>query len=102
MPPEFVFVASCARMGWKYSHTPIGSRAMQVEKLIYMANQIGKFFAPQGAEAEIAGVEDHLRRFWDPRMRAQIVDPVREGGVGLDTNVALAVARLGAAADRHP
>jgi formate dehydrogenase subunit delta len=67
---------------------------MQIEKLVYMANQIGKFFAPQGAEAEIAGVEDHLRKFWDPRMRTQIIDHVRGGGSGLDTNVALAVARL--------
>ena len=68
---------------------------MQIEKLIYMANQIGKFFAPQGAGAQIAGVEDHLRRFWDPRMRTQLIDHVRGGGGGLDTNVASAVVRLG-------
>ena len=76
---------------------------MQIEKLVYMANQIGKFFAAQGAEAEIAGVADHLRKFWDPRMRTQIINHVREGGGGLDTNVAVAVARLSAnaAADKQ-
>jgi formate dehydrogenase subunit delta len=73
---------------------------MQIEKLVYMANQIGKFFAPQGGEAEIAGVADHLRKFWDPRMRAQIIDHVRQGGSGLDANVALAVERLGASEKR--
>jgi formate dehydrogenase subunit delta len=39
-------------------------------KLVKMANQIAAFFE---AEVDVAraqaGVVDHLRRFWDPRMR---------------------------------
>lgn len=67
---------------------------MQIEKLVYMANQIGKFFAAQGDEAAIAGIADHLKKFWDPRMRAQILAHVDAGGAGLDPNVAAALAKL--------
>lgn len=67
---------------------------MQIEKLVYMANQIGKFFAIQGEEAAVAGIADHLRKFWDPRMRAQILAHLDAGGAGLDTNVRAAIARL--------
>ena len=67
---------------------------MQTEKLIYMANQIGKFFAAQGDEAAVAGVADHLKKFWDPRMRAQLLAHVDAGGAGLEPSVAAAVAKL--------
>ncbi len=67
---------------------------MQIEKLVTMANQIGKFFAAQGEEATVAGVADHLRRFWDPRMRAQILAHLDAGGAGLIPHVAAAVAKL--------
>ncbi|MEZ5994381.1 MAG: formate dehydrogenase subunit delta [Hyphomonadaceae bacterium] len=67
---------------------------MKTDKLVYMANQIGKYFAAQGDEAAIAGVADHLKKFWDPRMRAEIVAHYKAGGAGLDGAVAKAVARL--------
>ncbi len=67
---------------------------MKTEKLVYMANQIGKYFAAQGPEAAIAGVADHLKRFWDPRMRAEIIAHVHSGGAGLDAHVKQAIARL--------
>ena len=51
-------------------------------KLIYMANQIARFFAAQG-DAAAAGVADHLRAFWDPTMRAEIMAWVQGGGDGL-------------------
>jgi formate dehydrogenase subunit delta len=43
------------------------------EKLIYMANQIAAFFAAQGRERAVAGVADHLKRFWEPHMRARLL-----------------------------
>lgn len=67
---------------------------MQIEKLVHMANQIGKFFAAQGQEAEIAGVADHLKKFWDPRMRAQIYEHLAKDGGGLDANVRAGIERL--------
>ena len=68
---------------------------MNAARLVYMANQIGKFFTAQGEAQATAGVEDHLRRFWDPRMRREIVAFVAGGGEGLDPAVKAAVERLG-------
>ena len=43
------------------------------DKLVYMANQIGKFFASQGAEGAIARRSPSTSsKFWDPRMRTAI------------------------------
>jgi len=71
---------------------------MSPERLVYMANQIGKFFASQGPDQAVAGTLDHIRKFWDPRMRAGIVAYVDGGGVGLEPNVREAVGRLKAEA----
>jgi formate dehydrogenase subunit delta len=47
---------------------------MSHDKLAYMANQIGKFFAHQkDDDRAIAAINDHIRKFWDPRMRRQIL-----------------------------
>jgi formate dehydrogenase subunit delta len=43
------------------------------EKLIYMANQIAGFFAAQGDERAVAGIANHLERFWDPQMRRRLL-----------------------------
>lgn len=67
---------------------------MSREKLVYMANQIGRFFASQGPDEAVAGTFDHLRKFWDPRMRKEIVAYLDAGGTGLDPNVREAVLRL--------
>ncbi len=73
---------------------------MSPDKLVYMANQIGKFFASQGHDKAVAGVADHLARFWDPRMRAAIIAHLGAGGVGLDPPVREAVDKLRAAQKR--
>ena len=67
---------------------------MLVDKLVYMANQIGKFFASQGEEKAVAATADHLRKFWDPRMRTEILAHLDAGGAGLDPLVRRAVERL--------
>ena len=67
---------------------------MSPDKLVYMANQIGKFFASQGHDKAVAGVAEHLTKFWDPRMRAAIIAHLEAGGVGLDPPVREAVDRL--------
>ena len=64
------------------------------KKLIYMANQIGKFFAPQGHDKTVAGVANHLAKFWDPSMRKKIFHHLNEGGEGLDPPVKEAVQTL--------
>ena len=67
---------------------------MSLDKLVYMANQIGKFFATQGSEQAAAGTADHIKKFWDPRMRDQILAHLQAGGQGLDPVVRLALERL--------
>ncbi|MBA3810406.1 MAG: formate dehydrogenase subunit delta [Caulobacteraceae bacterium] len=74
---------------------------MDAARLVHMANQIGKFFHAQGEAAAAAGVEDHLRRFWDPRMRREIAAYLEAGGQGLDPAPRAAVARLGRPEDAH-
>ena len=58
---------------------------MDASKLYKMANDIGAFFEadPDKARA-LAGVADHLRRFWDPRMRRALYSRLdAQGGDGL-------------------
>jgi formate dehydrogenase subunit delta len=64
---------------------------MDVERLTYMANQIGKFFAHKPEAEAVAGIANHMRQFWDPRMRAAIL---ASDGAGLDPLPRAAVARL--------
>jgi formate dehydrogenase subunit delta len=58
---------------------------MEPQKLIKMANEIGAFFATDEDLARAqAGVADHLRRFWDPRMRRELYGWLDDhGGEGL-------------------
>ena len=67
------------------------------DRLVYMANQIGKFFQSQGHHQAVAGVADHIRKFWDPRMRKAIFAHLDAGGAGLDPNVLEAIESLKAA-----
>ena len=46
-------------------------------KLVMMANQIGKFYVPQKQVEPVGAIATHLRKFWDPRMRAAIISPSR-------------------------
>jgi formate dehydrogenase subunit delta len=65
---------------------------MSPDKLAYMANQIGKFFAHQPHEKAVAAIADHLKRFWDPRMRGEIIASL--DSVELDPSAREAVERL--------
>jgi formate dehydrogenase subunit delta len=67
------------------------------DKLIYMANQIGKFWVSQGADKAPAAIAEHIRKFWDPRMRAIILAHLQNGGDGLDPAARAAIERLAAA-----
>ena len=72
---------------------------MKIEYLVKMANDVGNFFAAEAeGEAAVNAVAGHLRRFWEPRMRAQIVAHQVQGGVGLSDVARRAVALLAAEA----
>jgi formate dehydrogenase subunit delta len=56
--------------------------------------RIRKFFAPQEHETAVAGIANHLTKFWDPSMRKKIVRHLSEGGEELDPLVREAVQTL--------
>jgi formate dehydrogenase subunit delta len=64
------------------------------DKLVYLANQIGKFFVSQGEDQAVEGIATHLKKFWDPRMRAAILAHLAAGGAGLDPKVKAVVESL--------
>ena len=70
-----------------------------LDRLIYMANQIGKFFQSQGHDHAVSGIADHIHKFWDPRMLKAIFAHLDAGGAGLDPNVREAIAELKANAE---
>lgn len=63
-------------------------------KLVYMANQIGTFFKSQGQDVAVKGISEHIRKFWDPRMRSKIFAHLDQGGEGLDPLVREALGTL--------
>ena len=67
---------------------------MSPDRLIYMANQIGKFFASQGAGKAVPGIAEHIKKFWDPRMKSAILAHLDKGGEGLEPAVRDAIATL--------
>jgi formate dehydrogenase subunit delta len=69
---------------------------MNLAHLHHMANQIARNFAVQGEAKAVAATTQHLRDFWDPRMRAAVMDGDRDG---LSAIAKAAVEGLGGAVD---
>lgn len=66
---------------------------MEVHRLVKMANDIGAFFE---RDDDSGGVANHIRMFWDPRMRREILVHLDEtGGAGLKPIVREALRRHG-------
>jgi formate dehydrogenase subunit delta len=68
---------------------------MSHDKLAYMANQIGRFFQSQKPETAVAGIEDHILKFWDKRMRRAIIAQLADGTAQLDPPVRQAIENIG-------
>lgn len=57
---------------------------MNTDHLIKMANEIAAFFAGEsGAQQAPQDVATHFKKFWDPRMRREIVAHYHQGAAGL-------------------
>jgi formate dehydrogenase subunit delta len=65
---------------------------MDVQNLIKMANRIGDFFEamPDHDEA-IDGIGNHISKFWEKRMRREIINYVESGGTDLHPLVVEAI-----------
>ena len=56
------------------------------EHLVHMANDIGNFFRSEPKREEaVAGIANHIAKFWTPRMRQKLAAHVKDHGPdGLD------------------
>ena len=72
---------------------------MESHRLVSMANQIADFFKAYGETEAIAGTENHIVQFWDPRMKKALLAHLETGGEGLGT---IALASAGKLRDRQP
>jgi formate dehydrogenase subunit delta len=63
---------------------------MDIHNLVRMANRIGEFFAAMPVRQDaLDGVAQHLRRYWEPRMRRAMLEHVDSvGPAGLHPLVA--------------
>jgi formate dehydrogenase subunit delta len=66
---------------------------MSPDKLQRMANDIARNLAALGDGAP-AAIAEHLRQFWTPRMRAELLAMVDAGGEGLERLVVQAAVAL--------
>jgi len=62
--------------------------------LVRMANQIADQFRRRGHDAAAAAVAGHLESFWEPNMRAHLMELIEHGAESIDAVVIDAAARL--------
>ena len=81
---------------------------MNPERLAEMANDIANFFAAEpDRDLAVDGVCSHLKKFWEPRMRKQIIAYLRDyRGAGMSDLARAGVEKLAtleqAAASERP
>jgi formate dehydrogenase subunit delta len=56
-----------------------GQAVLDLDRLLTMAKQIGAFFAPYPPARAAEGVRNHLRSYWDPRMREALLEYIESG-----------------------
>ena len=66
---------------------------MDMENLLHMANKIGSFFESEPSHEEaLRGIAGHIKSFWAPRMRSQLLAHVDStNGEGLTPLVLQAI-----------
>lgn len=69
---------------------------MENRDMIRMANQIASFFEAYPRKEALEGIAKHVRLFWEPRMRTQLLEYVDGGGKDLSPLVIAAVGALAA------
>lgn len=65
---------------------------MDDSDIVRMANQIAEFHKPYPHDEAVAGIAEHIRLFWEPRMRKALTRVLNGGETGLSD-----LARQGAA-----
>jgi formate dehydrogenase subunit delta len=67
---------------------------MSENRMLHKANQIALNFAPYPQEQAVEKIADHLRKFWTPPMREQLIAYVNNGCEGLHALAIEAVKNL--------
>jgi formate dehydrogenase subunit delta len=76
------------------------SRAVPLDRLIVMSNQIADFFSPYPPARRAEGIRNHLRTYWDPRMRQDLIDYISSGGAGVSPHIVEGVRLLTSGEDK--
>ena len=71
---DFVAYTAPERFGLAPRINRLSAALVDPKTLVHMANRIGEFFQamPDRKEA-LQGVATHIRKFWDPRMRRELL-----------------------------
>jgi formate dehydrogenase subunit delta len=70
-----------------------------IQRLVHMANQVADFFRSYGEAEAIKCTADHLKSFWEPRMRREMAAHLaNNAGAGL-SHIALEAVKVMAAKD---
>jgi formate dehydrogenase subunit delta len=73
------------------------------DAIVKMANDIGHFYRGEPLrEDAIAGIANHIRRYWAKRMRDKLVEQAQKPRSGLDELALAAAQRLAAPAPAPP
>ena len=62
------------------SHDEDHPAATGIARIVRMANQIGTFFLTKPHDMGVAGVAEHINKFWEPRMRGHFFEVFDAGG----------------------
>ena len=69
--------------------------SLKIDKLIRMVNDISNFFNAEPDKTVAAeGVKNHIMRFWEKRMQADIIAYHQGGGEGLSPLAKTAISLL--------
>lgn len=47
---------------------------MEAQKMVRRANQIAAYFEVYPEERAVQEIQTHIRKFWEPRIRAQLIN----------------------------
>lgn len=60
---------------------------MRADTTLRLANDIAAQFAHHPPDDAVAAIADHVVKFWDPRMRAQLIEQVERAGRQCDARI---------------
>ena len=76
------------------SHDEDNPAGAGIARIVRMANQIGIFYQSKPHDEGVAGVAEHINKFWEPRMRQHFFEVFDTGGEGMLPIVVEAAPRI--------